>query len=241
MPGPRSSGRRARRGARRTPRPWLRTTLVASLAWMGAVSCVAHASQPSEQSAGDIALVRIDNALQVLEVDTKRVKKEQGTGDVQFFRLPAGTHTLRMKLALVHETSVSRLTETSEDLRLSIVVEAGHRYLLTCRKREDAVWAAVLIDESKALEATTPRAPSPWPMTLRVVVADTTFTLSGGDTQQLNAMEALLRRSAKNLNLSNQADAIRFRERYLREREEHQELVSVGVVCPSIPNLDEKR
>lgn len=228
-------------GVRCTMRTWLCVALFAFLTWMGDALCMVQASKSGEQSAGEIALVRVDNALTVVEVDSKTVKDVRGSGDIQTFRLHPGPHTLRLKLALAHRTSVSILTETSKDFRLSIVVEAGHRYLLTCSNLDGAAWAADLIDESEAFRSATPRAPGALPLALTVVVADMTFTLSGGDTQQLNAAEALLRRSAKGLKFSSQTDLVKFRERYRREREEHEELANVAVVCPLIAGLDEKK
>jgi hypothetical protein len=82
-------------------------------------------------------------------------------------------------------------TSSAKDLRLSIVVEAGHRYLLTCSNVDGALWAAELIDESEALRTVTPSASGAVPLALTVVVADMSFSISGGDIQQLTRTEAL--------------------------------------------------
>jgi hypothetical protein len=222
-------------------RTWSCVALFGFLVWMGDALCLAQVPVSREHSADQIALVRVDNALTVSEVDSKTVKTSRGNGNIQVLRLQPGPHALRLKMEVTHRTSASVLTETSKDLRLSIVVEAGHRYLLTCSNVDVALWAAELIDETEALRTVTPSASGAVPLALTVVVADMSFSISGGDIQQLIATEALLRRSAKGLKWSRQTDLAKFLERYAKEREAHEELASVAVVCPLIAGLDKKK
>jgi hypothetical protein len=216
------------------------TMLFAAGAWGWSGTPTSSFLQAGQPSLERVALVRVNSGLRVVAVDgATDVKRPRDPGDLHTLRLSPGPHTILAKLVVVFDGGVSRLTQTSGEFTLLLVVEAGRRYFLTWNVLGDFVHPHV-VDDSPSNGAAAIGAsgePPAVPLKSLFTIAGARLEASGGDFQQLSAMRTLLSRAGKGLDLTRQADRDTFLGRYKSERQAHPELDAVIVGCKDIKGL----